>query len=267
ACANLANLMLARASAREREMALRMTLGASRGRLIQQMLVESLLLATVGAAAGAALAQVLSKLMVGFISSEDNPIFLPLSADWRFLLFTTMLGVLTCLLCGTAPALQAARSDPGYALKGSGRGSTAGRRGLAVRRGLVVSQVALSLVLLVTALLFVRTFTNLVSVNAGLRQDGVLVADFDFSPLKMLAGRDFDERDTLNSPPAAIVNERFAREVLGGSNPLGVTFYVARGKPEERIYQIVGLVGNTKYRDVREQFQPIIFLAESQDAK
>jgi len=83
----------------------------------------------------------------------------------------------------------------------------------------------------------------------------------------LLAGRDFDERDTLNSPPAAIVNERFAREVLGGSNPLGVTFYVARGKPEERIYQIVGLVGNTKYRDVREQFQPIIFLAESQDAK
>src|SRR2546429_8487046 len=73
--------------------------------------------------------------MVGFISSEDNPIFLPLSADWRFLLFTTMLGVLTCLLCGTAPALQAARSDPGYALKGSGRGSTAGGRGGAGRRG------------------------------------------------------------------------------------------------------------------------------------
>src|SRR5207244_10831639 len=75
------------------------------------------------------------------------------------------------------------------ARKGIGRGSTAGRRGLAVRRGLVVSQVALSLVLLVTALLFVRTFTNLVSVNAGLRQDGVLVADFDFSPLKMLAAQ------------------------------------------------------------------------------
>src|SRR5207237_1282725 len=159
-------------------------------------------------------------------------------------------------LCGTAPALQAARSDPGYALKGSGRGSTAGRRGLAVRRGLVVSQVALSLVLLVTALLFVRTFTNLVSVNAGLRQDGVLVADFDFSPLKMLAAQRPEYK-----------RELLAREVLGGSNPLGVTFYVARGKPEERIYQIVGLVGNTKYRDVREQFQPIIFLAESQDAK
>jgi putative ABC transport system permease protein len=338
ACANLANLMLARASAREREMALRVTLGASRGRLIQQMLVESLLLATIGAAGGAALAQVLSKLMIGFISSEDNPIFLPLSADWRFLLFTTVLGVLTCLLCGTAPALQAARSDPGQAMKGGGRGSTAGRRGLALRRALVVSQVALSLVLLVAALLFVRTFRNLVSVNAGLRQDGVLVADFDFSPLKMpvarrpeyrrellarvravpgvdaaaeainvpmtgnswnrfidipekgvhrrivdfntvsdqffrtlevplLAGRDFDERDTPNSPRVAIVNERFAQEVLGGSDPLGMTFHVARGKPEEKVYQIVGLAGNTKYRDVREQFQPIVFLAESQDAQ
>jgi predicted permease len=338
ACANLANLMMARASAREREMALRVTLGASRGRLIQQMLVESLLLAAIGAAGGAALAQVLGKLIIGFVSSEDNQIFLPLSADWRFLLFTTALGVLTCLLCGTAPALQAARSDPGYALKGSGRGSTAGRRGLALRRGLVVSQVALSLVLLVTALLFVRTFQNLVSVNTGLRQEGVLVADFDFSPLKipvaarpqykrdllanvrtvpgvdaaaeainvpmtgnsrdgfidipekgvhrrvvdfnavsdqffrtlevpLLAGRDFDERDTPNSPPVAIVNERFAQELLGRSDPLGMTFYVARGKPEEKVYQIVGLVGNTKYRDVREQFQPIIFLAESQDAE
>ena len=337
ACANLANLMVARASAREREMALRVTLGASRGRLIQQMLIESLLLATIGAAGGAALARVLGKLMIGLISREDNPIFLPLSADWRFLLFTAALGVLTCLLCGTASALQAARSDPGYALKGSGRGSTA-RRGLALRRGLVVSQVALSLVLLVEALLFVGTFRNLVSLNAGLRQDGILVADFDFSPLRipvaarsqykrdllanvravpgvdaaaevinvpmagsfwgrfidipekgvhrrnvdvnmvseqffltlevpLLAGRDFDKRDTPNSPAAAIVNERFAQELLGVRDPLGMTFYTARGKPDEKVYQIVGLVGNTKYRDVREQFQPIIFLAESQDAE
>ncbi|HKT48105.1 MAG TPA: ABC transporter permease [Candidatus Acidoferrales bacterium] len=337
ACANLANLMLARASARNHEMALRVTLGASRSRLIQQLLVESLLLTAIGAAAGAALAGVLGKLMLGFIGSEDNPIFLPLSADWRFLLFTTALAVLTCVLCGTAPALQAARSDPGYSLKGSGRGSTAGRRGLALRRGLVVTQVALSMVLLVAAALFVRTFTNLASVNAGLRQEGILVADFDFSPLKisaaarpsykrdllanvravagvdaaaeatnvpmagsfwgrfvdvpekgvhrmnvnvnavsdqffrtmevpLLAGRDFDERDTPHSPPVAIVNERFAQEVLGAGDPLGKTFYIARGRPEEKVYQIVGLVANTKYRDVREEFQPIIFLAESQDA-
>jgi putative ABC transport system permease protein len=338
ACANLANLMLARASAREREMALRVTLGASRARLMQQMLVESLMLAAIGAAGGALLARVLSRFVIGFISNEDNPIFLPLSTDWRVLLFTITLGALTCLLCGIAPALQAARSDPGAALKGNARGSTAGRRGLALRRGLVVSQVALSMVLLVAALLFVRTFRNLVSEDAGLRQDGVLVADFDFSLLKLpmaqrpqykrellatvrtipgvnaaaeainipmagnswnrfvdipekgvhrrivdfnsvssgffatlqvplLTGRDFDERDTVNSPRVAIVNERFVQQVLGGSNPIGVTFHVARGKPEEKIYRIVGLVGNTKYRDVREEFQPIIFLAESQNAE
>ena len=83
----------------------------------------------------------------------------------------------------------------------------------------------------------------------------------------LLAGRDFDKRDTLNSPRIAIVNERFAHELLGGSNPLGATFYTARGRADEKVYQIVGLVGNTKYRDVREQFQPIIFLAESQDAE
>jgi putative ABC transport system permease protein len=338
ACANLANLMLARASAREREMGLRVTLGASRWRLIQQMLAESLLLAAIGVVGGAALAQVLGKLLIDFISSEGDPIFLSLSADWRVLSFMMALGVLTCLLCGLAPALQAARCDPGSAMKGGGRGSTAGRRGLVLRRGLVVSQVALSMVLLVAALLLVRTFRNLVSENAGLRQDGVLVADFDFSLLKLpmprrpqykrellatvrtvpgvnaaaeavnipmvgnswnrfvdipekgvhrrivdfnsvssgffatlqvplLTGRDFDERDTVNSPPVAIVNERFVKEVLGGSNPIGVTFRVARGKPEEKIYRIVGLVGNTKYRDVREEFQPIIFLAESQNAE
>src|SRR5205823_14178168 len=83
----------------------------------------------------------------------------------------------------------AARSEPGYAMQGGGWGSTAARRGLALTRGSVVSQVALSLVLLVAALLFVQTFRNLVSVNAGLRQDDVLVADFDFSPLKMPVGR------------------------------------------------------------------------------
>jgi len=336
ACANLANLMLARASAREREMALRVTLGASRVRLMQQVLVESMLLAATGAVAGAMLAQVLTRLLIGFISSEDNPLFLPLRADWPVLLFTTAVTVLTCLLFGAAPALQAARSDPGAAMKG-GRGSTSGRQSLALRRTLVVVQVGLSLVLLMVALLFVRTFRNLLAVNAGLRQDGVLVADFDFSPLKipparrpeykrqllatvrsvpgvdaaaevinvpmtgnswnrfvdipekgvqrrlvdfnavsggffktlevpLLAGRDFDERDTVDSPRVAIVNERFAQEMLGGSNPVGVAFHVTRGKPEEKVYQIVGLVGNTKYRDLREDFQPIIFLAESQDA-
>ena len=339
ACANLANLMLARASAREREMALRVTLGASRGRLLRQMLVESLLLAVMGAVSGTALAQVLGRGLVSFIGNEDNPLFLPLSPDWRVLFFTMGLAVFTCLLFGVAPALEAARCDPGTVMKGGGRGVTSGPQGLMLRRGLIVSHVALSLVLLVAALLFVRTFRNLVSVNAGLQQNGVLVADFDFSPLKipvaarlqykrdllanvrtipgvefaaeavnvpmsgngwnrfinipelgisrklvdfnavssrffqtleipLLAGRDFQQSDRVGSPAVAIVNEKFAREVLGGAYPIGRAFRLRQpGGQPDKIYQIVGLVGDTKYRDVREEFQPIIFLAESQDAE
>lgn len=339
ACANLANLMLARASAREPEMALRVTLGASRGRLLRQMLVESLLLAVIGAASGTALAQVLGRGLVSFIGNEGDPLFLPLSLDWRVLVFTMGLAVFTCLLFGVAPALQAAKCDPGAAMKGGRRGVTSGRQGLMLRRGLIVSQVALSLVLLVAALLFVRTFRNLVLVNAGLQQNGVLVADFDFSPLKiplaarpqykrdllanvrtipgvefaaeavnvpmsgsgwnrfinipelgisrklvdfnavsdrffqtlqipLLAGRDFQPSDTWGSPPVAMVNEKFVREVLGGAYPIGRAFTLRQpGGQPDKIYQIVGLVGDTKYRDVREEFQPIIFLAENQDAE
>src|SRR6185295_12808418 len=94
ACANLANLMLARASAREREIALRLALGATRGRLIRQLLAESLLLAAIGAAAGAFLAQNLSQFLVAFLSTEGNAIFIDLSADWRVFGFTAALGVL-----------------------------------------------------------------------------------------------------------------------------------------------------------------------------
>src|SRR6266849_5072147 len=98
ACANLANLMLARATAREREIAVRLTLGASRGRLIRQFLAESLLIAMAGAALGALLAQSLSRSLVSFINTPGNPLFFELGADWRVLAFTTSLAVLTCIL-------------------------------------------------------------------------------------------------------------------------------------------------------------------------
>lgn len=337
ACANLANLMLARASTRRREIALRLTLGASRGRLIRQFLTESLLLAFIGALIGTTLAQALSRVLVAFIGSAGDPIFLSLSLNLRVLFFTIGLTVIACLFFGVAPALQAARSDPGTIVKGSGRGLTMGRESFVLRRGLIVSQVALSMLLLIVALLFVRTFRNLLTANAGLEQDNVLVADFDFSPLKFAVerrqqfkqdllgtvrntpgvlaaadtaivpmsgngwnrfinipdagihrqtvnfsevsptyfytltipitrGRDFNNEDTGDSPPVAIVNEKFVQAFLGNGDPIGKTFRVtqSRGNPD-KVYQIVGLVGNTKYRDLREQFSPIVYLAEGQD--
>jgi putative ABC transport system permease protein len=336
ACANLANLMLARAGARQREMALRLTLGASRARLIRQLLAESLLLAMIGAGIGIALAQVLGRVLIAFIGNAQNSVYLLLYPDLRVLSFTVGVAGFTCLLFGVAPAVQAARTDPGTVIKTSGRGLTAGREHFLWRRGLIISQVALSLVLLIAAVLFVRTFRNLLTVNAGFRQDNIVVADFDFSSLHvpvasrleykrellndvrntpgvistsetsivpisgdgwnefinipkasvyrklvdfnaasagyfqtlqtpLLAGRDFDDNDTPGSPLVAVVNERFAGTFFAGSNPIGETFAMQQsgGKPD-KVYRIVGLVGNTKYRDLREEFNPIVFVAENQ---
>ena len=119
ACANLANLMLARASARERELAVRLAIGASRPRLIRQMLAESLLLAAIGAACGALLAQFLSSYLVRFLTTTDNPLYVDLGTDWRIFGFTAALAILTCLLFGLMPALRATRANPGALMKAS----------------------------------------------------------------------------------------------------------------------------------------------------
>jgi len=185
ACANLANLMLARAGAREKEIAVRLAVGASRGRLIRQLLSESLLLAGLGAAFGALLARGLSQFLVSFLSTQSDPLFINLGMDWLVLGFTAGLAVLTCVLFGLAPALRATRVAPGAVLKAAGRGLTAGRERFSLRRALVVSQVALSLVLLVGALLFVRSLRNLTTLNAGFQQNGILIVDVDFSRMNV----------------------------------------------------------------------------------
>ena len=185
ACANLANLMLARASAREREMALRLTLGASRPRLIRQLVTESLLLAVLGAAAGVVLAQMLSRLLITYLSTQRDQVFLELTLDWHVVGFVAGLAVLATVLFGLTPALRASGVAPGVVLKASGRGVSASGENVLLRRVLVVSQVALSMVLLVSALLFVRTFQNLVRVDTGFQRGHILIANFDYSPLKL----------------------------------------------------------------------------------
>lgn len=338
ACANLANLLLARASARERELAIRHALGASRLRIIRQLLVESLLLATAGALFGAALAQALSRFLVSFLSTGTNPVFLDLTPDWRVFAFTIGLAFLTCLFFGLAPALRATRRHTGSLIKTIGRGLTASRERFNLRRALVVVQVALSLVLVTGALLFSRSLGKLLTVDTGFEREGILTARILFQrsnlpqdqipifknslleriraipgvesaavahelPLRdwggasawmdgqnatqakdtslsrigseyfktlkiaMLSGRDFDSRDTVDSPKVAIVNEAFAREFLGGRNPVGQRFWIAAtpGSPDTP-YEIVGLVRNTKYEELREEFGPIAYYASAQDA-
>jgi predicted permease len=173
ACANLANLMLARATARQREFALRLALGASRWRLASQSLTESLLIAIVGATLGVALADALSRTVVVFLTTKANGLHLDLALDWRVLAFTSGLAILTCLICGLAPALRSTRSEPAEVMKSGGRGLTGGPERFSFQRVLVVSQVAVSLVLVIGALLFVRSFRNLLTTDAGFRQDGL----------------------------------------------------------------------------------------------
>jgi predicted permease len=189
ACANLANLMLARASSREREISVRLALGASRSRLIGQMLSESALLAIIGTVCGGLLAAVLSRFLIAFISTPNNPIFLDMHADWRVLGFAAGLAILTTILFGTIPALRAGSLPPGLVLKTGGRGMTAGRERFRLQRILVASQVALSLVLLAGALLFARSLQNLMTRDTGFQQNGVLVASIDFTRLNLPAQR------------------------------------------------------------------------------
>src|SRR5215469_4320191 len=189
ACANLANLMLARASAREREVAVRLALGASRGRLIRQLLSESALLAIAGAVCGGLLAAALSRFLVAFISTPENLVFLDMPTDWRVPAFAAGLAVLTTILFGLAPSLRVGNLPLGAVLKADGRGMTAGRKRFRFQRVLVASQVALSLVLLASALLFARSLRNLMTRDPGFQQNGVLVADIDFTRLNLPAER------------------------------------------------------------------------------
>jgi putative ABC transport system permease protein len=173
ACANVANLLLARAAARRREIALRTALGAGRLRLIRQLLTESLLLASLGGALGLLLSFFLTDLLVA-ISPANLPRLNEVGLDWRVLGFTAGVVCVVGLLFGLAPALQASKADLNEALKEGSRGSSEGRGRNRVRGALVVSEVALSLLLLVGAGLLIRSFLQLRDVNAGFDPEGVL---------------------------------------------------------------------------------------------
>ena len=326
-CNNLATLVLARASARERELAVRVAIGAPRHRIVSQMLVESLLLAAAGASLALPVAVICSRALLGFVETSTNPIHLTLAVDWRLVAFVGAAASLAAVLFGLLPALRVSLVDPIVAMRQASRGLTLDRRRARLHRALVVGQIAISLVLIFSALLFVQTFRTLGAVDPGFEQDrtmavffldraaeglpaeqkvafqeeltrairslpGVAAAAssthvplsgsmwshffrvtgaeqsarkaarfayvgpgyFETLKIPIRSGRDIQEDDGARSHRVMLVNESFVRGHLGGRHPIGtiVRTLAEAGFPETS-YEIVGVVGDTKYADLRDE--------------
>jgi predicted permease len=263
-------------------------------------------------------------------------VFLNLNADWRVFAFTATVAMLATVLFGLMPALRVTHIAPGEAMRAGGRGFTADRQRFGLRRLLAVSQVAFSLVLLVSAMLFTRSLRNLLTVDLGFHRTGILITNLDLTQLNLaarhltfkrgllerirftsgvdsaaetaivptsgsssnrtvwidgsdlsqaksrwfnwvspgffrtmgtplLAGRDFNDLDTPTSPKVAVVNEAFARQFANGANPVGKRLWQKAELQEPQTeYEIVGLVKNTKYVDLREDYPPLVYVPMSQ---
>jgi putative ABC transport system permease protein len=179
ACANVANLMLARGSSRQREIAIRTAIGAGRGAIVRQLLVESLLLALIGGAIALPLTHLGLNLLDGAMPAEDPiPYYIDWRLDHRTLLYALGISLVTGVIFGLTPALQSTSGNLTGALKEGGRGSGTGVKRNRLRAGLVVAEVALSLILLVGASLFVRSFMGMRNADVGFRTDPLLTMRF-----------------------------------------------------------------------------------------
>lgn len=337
ACANVANLLLARASARQKEMAVRTALGASRLRVVRQLLTESVLLSLMGGTLGLLLSVWLTDLLIA-LSPADTPRFSEINLDYRVLGFTMIVSCLTGVLFGLAPALQASKIDLNEALKEGGRGMCESHRRNRLRSLLVVSEIALSLMLLVGAGLLIKSFQHLRDVKPGFTPEHVLTmivplpyakyhepqqrADFyrqlvervkalpgvasagmvlnlplnggGFSvwrsfireghpmtteesanasylvttpdyfrtmEIPLLAGRNFNDRDTENSPMVVIISETMARRYFGSKEDA-----IGKRITMEFPREIVGVVGDTKPSTLDADAAAQTYVAYTQDA-
>ena len=328
ACANIANLLLARAIARRRELSVRLALGASRARLARQLFAESAMLTALGAVLGFTIAYWGSRAMVAQLTTFSNHIALDLSLDWRVLAFTTVVAGATAVLFGASSAAGVSGVSPNDAIREQARGTLSPRR-VGLGSALVVLQVALSLGLVVAGGLFSRTLIALTTRDVGFDKRSGLIASINLegnaargparealleeirsaaaalpgvghaalsfttpvfdrgwntaivtphaqltgrqrmswvnavSPgyfatfgIRLVAGRDFDHRDTTASQ-VAIVNEAFARRFLPGVPAIGARF---GDEPSKKSLEVVGVVQDTVYRSLRSEMAPAMYL-------
>jgi predicted permease len=202
ACANIANLMLARGAERQREMSVRLALGAGRMRILRQMLIESLLLATAGGACGCVLAYLGRNAVPKMLENAWQRHGLQVHFDWGIFAFTAGATIATGVLFGLAPAIAAARADVSHGLKSTALAATRRRKGLSGRT-LVGFQIALSTLLVISAGLFLRTLAGLKSVDVGFRTDHLLLVDVNAPHPKYSMGKDIEFHQRLEAAFAA----------------------------------------------------------------
>ncbi len=331
ACGNVANLSLAQATARQREMAVRLALGATRGHLLRQMLTESLLLSLAGGVFGVALSLWATNALAGFRVAAPVPLDLSVNVNSAVILYAFVLSVGAGILFGLAPAWSVARPVIVSALKGEDVLARPGRV-WSLGNLLVVSQISMSVVLLCSTGLFLRSLGNASRIDIGFRSKGVLMMSVDprlhgYSPersvqllttvrqrvaslpgvisaactdavplsgghrsdgfevqgrpapsgstsvdlymagpgyfdtmgIPRIAGRDF-ENETATSQRNAVVNELFVQRFFGNENPIG-----QRVRDGDRIYEIIGVVKNTKSRTLGEDLRPVLYRSLAQD--
>jgi len=332
ACANVANLQLARASARQREISLRCALGASRSRMVRQLLTESLMLAILGGAAGTVLATWGTSLLVHLVS-RGNYIPLSVSPDSRIMGFTLLISIFTGVLFGLAPAIRAARIDLTASLKEGARNLAGHGSRFNLTKALVALQVAICLLMLVGGGLFVRTFQKLENQDLGFNRENVLLVSMNprmagykpeqlpglyrqllervgavpgvkstsialyglvsgsmrdssisvqgYTPkpreetdaqiivvgpgyvetvgMTLVAGRGIGPQDSETSSKVAVVNEELAHHYFGNQNPVGKRFGFDDAKHAADI-EIVGVVKDAKYTEMREPSPPVILI-------
>jgi predicted permease len=326
ACANVANLQLARAMSRQKEVAVRLSVGASRGQIVRQLLIESVLMALVAGALGLAIGHAASIGLLAMQPSGDTPTNVTANLDPRVLLFTFGVSLLTGVLFGLVPAFQSANPDLASTLKEQA-GSVVGGTHAGFRKALVALQVTLSLLLLIGAGLFAQSLTNLRTLDPGFRPSRLLMFTVDLNsagypmerahtfsrqlaeqlralpgveaassatmplvsgdewdssitvegqdPAKgssawafmnhpepgyfqaigapLVAGRDFDARDTLESKKVAIVNQQFVREYFPDKDPIGRRIGMGSDPGTQTDIEIVGVVKDFKYQDIHEK--------------
>jgi predicted permease len=337
-CANLANLLLARGAARQVEIAVRVSLGASRGRLVRQLMTESVALAFVGGVAAIAVAYVLHGALVRRLQEAEPRFFMSFAFDVPVLAFALAATLGAALAFGALPAWQMTRTDAGAHLKGASRSAIGSSGELRAGRWLVGLQLSLSLPLLVGAGLLVRTVYNLQRPQLGFPAEGLLLARVDlgeiaedvgrrdrvlrelqariqripgveaasFSQLGLFSGgessvtieveggppsgdpggdsaldrvgadyfrtlgipvrmgRDTSGRDGADSPRVCIVNEAFTQRFFGGRPPMGQRIVTVEDDGERTAYEVVGVVGNARIRDLRDEVEPRFFLPAEQ---